>query len=74
MQKGNVECLNLNTIMTTYLNRCKMLKTKDNPFSISWTTDFPHIECCIGKCLGLCTIFFKTFTWHLQFMLYYTVI
>ena len=49
MQKGDVECLNLNTIMTTYLNKCKMLKTKDNPFSVSWTTDFPHIEWCIGK-------------------------
>ena len=23
----------------------------------------PHIEWCIGKCPGLCTVFFKTITW-----------
>jgi len=35
---------------------------------------YPHIEWCIGKCPGLCTIFFKTFTWYLKSMLYHAVI
>jgi len=26
-------------------------------------TSIPHIEWCIGKCPGLCTIFFKN--WHI---------
>jgi len=34
----------------------------------------PHFEWCIGKCPGLCTIFFKTFTRYLKFMLYHAVI
>jgi len=34
----------------------------------------PHIEWCVGKCPGLCIIFFITSTWYLKFMLYYTVI
>jgi len=27
----------------------------------------PHIKWCIGKCPGVCTIIFKTFTWYLIF-------
>ena len=27
----------------------------------------PHIEWCIGKCPGFCTIFLKTSTWYLSF-------
>jgi len=29
----------------------------------------PHIEWCIGKCPGLCTIFAKTSTWYLKLTL-----
>ena len=32
-----------------------------------------HVEWCIGNHSGLCTIFFKTNTWCLMFMLYHTV-
>jgi len=34
----------------------------------------PHIKWCIEKCPGLCTMFFKTSTWYLKFMLYHAVI
>jgi len=33
----------------------------------------PHIERCIGKCPGLCTIFFKTSTWLQMFTCTYLV-
>ena len=33
----------------------------------------PHTEWCIGKCPGLCTLFLKTSTWYLKFMLYHAV-
>jgi len=32
-----------------------------------------HIELSIAKYPSLCTIFFKTSTWYLQFMLYHAV-
>ena len=51
--------------MKTELNYCSS-HVHDN--------DLPHIEWCIGKRPGLCTIFFKTITWHLKFMLYHAVI
>ena len=31
----------------------------------------PHIELSIAKYPSLCTIFFKTSTWYLKFMLYH---
>jgi len=34
----------------------------------------PHVEWCIAKCPGLCTIFFKTSKWYLRFMFYHAVI
>jgi len=33
-----------------------------------------YIEWFIGKCPDLCTLFFKTFTWFLWFMLYHAII
>ena len=36
--------------------------------------DYPHIECCIVNCSGVCTIFFKTCIRYLKGMLYYAVI
>ena len=51
------------------------MKTKVNPFFVPWTKIISsHTEWCIGKYLGVCTVFFKTFTWYLKFMLYHTVI
>ena len=39
---------------------------------------FPHIEWCIGKCPGLCTVFLKKLTHHhahgTMFMLYQAAI
>jgi len=34
----------------------------------------PHIERCIVKCSGVCTIFFTTFIRYIKGMLYYAVI
>ena len=51
--------------MKTELNYCS---------SHGHDNDLPHIEWCIGKRPGLCTIFFKTITWNLTFMLYHAVI
>ena len=68
---------------------CDTLKYYDNIFkrwkmhenwgkSFFWPMDkkmsSPHIEWCIGKSLGLCTIFFKTSKWYLKFMLSHAVI
>ena len=36
--------------------------------------DFPSLWMVYWKCSGLCTLFFKTSTWYLLFMLHYAVI
>jgi len=59
--------------MATYLKDEECMKTDVNPFSVPWTRKrFPIIM--NGVCPGLCTLFFKTSTSYLKFMLYYAVI
>ena len=63
------------TIKTTYLKAEKCIQTAINPvLSHCKRMISPYIEWCIGKCPGLSTLFFKTNTWYLKFMLYNTVI
>ena len=42
--------------------------TEVNPFfcPLDKKMTSPRIEWCIGKCPGLCTLFFKTSTWYLM--------
>ena len=52
----------------------KCMKTEVNPFCPMYKKMIsPYIEWCIRKCPGLSRFLFKTNTWYLTFMLYYTV-
>ena len=64
MKKCDAECLTLTNIITTYFKRWKMYKNWGKCRSFICPMDkkmiSPHIEWCITKSHGLCTIFFKT--------------
>ena len=58
------------------MQRCKMHKNLGKLFfyPIDNIMISPHVDLCIRKWPGLCTMFVKTSKWYLKCMLYHAVI